>query len=138
GAWAGDRFMRRCSGSYFIVSGLGILAACPFVLLMLYSSFPLAWVWIFLAVFFLFFNTGPSNTILANVTHPSIRASAFALNIFIIHALGDAPSPPLLGGIAGRHGWNVAFQVVVAVMLAAGAVWMYGARYLLRDSERAV
>ena len=137
GGIAGDRLKRRYGGAYFVVSAFGIFAACPFIVLMLYSPFPLAWVWIFCAIFFLFFNTGPSNTILANVTHPSVRASAFALNIFVIHALGDAPSPPLLGGIAGHHGWNAAFGVVVVVMFLAGFVWLMGARYLVRDTQSA-
>ncbi len=43
----------------------------------------------FLAIFCLFFNTGPSNTALANVSLPAVRAMAFAANIFVIHALGD-------------------------------------------------
>ena len=50
------------------------------------GPFPAAWVFVFLTVFFLFFNTGPTNTILANVTHPSMRPTAFALNILVIHA----------------------------------------------------
>jgi MFS family permease len=104
GGMAGDRLRSRFPGSYFLVSGVGILLCCPFILLMLWTSFPLAWVWVFLAEFCLFFNTGPSNTILANVTHPAIRATAFALNIFLIHAVGDALSPPLLGYIAGNFG----------------------------------
>src|SRR5207249_8038468 len=81
---------------------------------------------------FLFFNTGPANTILANVTHPSIRASAFALNIFLIHAMGDAPSPPMLGGIAGRLGWNTAFGVVTEIGRAScrERVWDWGVRGL--------
>jgi MFS family permease len=136
GGLAGDKVERRYAGAYFLVSAIGILLACPFVVLMLYTPFPLAWVWIFFTIFFLFFNTGPANTILANVTHPSVRASAFAINIFVIHAMGDAPSPPLLGGIAGRHGWNAAFLVVVAVMLIAAGFWMLGVRYLKRDTER--
>jgi hypothetical protein len=40
---------------------------------------------------FLFFNIGPSNTALANVTPPTVPASAFALNLLIIHLLGAAP-----------------------------------------------
>jgi sugar phosphate permease len=137
GGLVGDWLKKYWRGSYFLISGLGILCACPFVLMMLHAPFPLAWVWIFCAVFFLFFNTGPANTILANVTRPSIRASAFALNIFIIHALGDAPSPPLLGRIAGRFGWNVAFELVVAVMVFAAVLWLLGVRYLPADTARA-
>ena len=46
---------------------------------------------------FLFFNTGPSNTALANVTPRTVRASAFGLNILIIHLFGYATSPSLIG-----------------------------------------
>jgi hypothetical protein len=84
----------------------------------------------------LFFNTGPSNTALANVTHPSVRSTAFALNIFVIHAAGDAISPPLMGWIVGRWQMNIAFLVVSAVMLAAGLLWLSGAKFLGRDTAR--
>ncbi|HSZ57491.1 MAG TPA: MFS transporter [Tepidisphaeraceae bacterium] len=136
GGWAGDRFRRWHSGAYFIVSAIGILAACPFVIAMLYAPFPWAWVMVAIAVFCLFFNTGPSNAILANVTHPSIRATGFAVNICAIHILGDAASPPLLGKI-GHHSWNAAFLVVAAAMAVAGALWLWGARYLERDTAMA-
>jgi len=35
------------------------------MLLTVNASFPMIWVWLFLACFCLFFNTGPTNTILA-------------------------------------------------------------------------
>jgi MFS family permease len=135
GGLVGDALRARFPGSYFLVSGWGILIACPFVIAMLYTPFPWAWAMIFLSVFFLFFNTGPSNTILANVTRPGVRATAFALNIFLIHALGDAVSPPLLGKIVGgQHRWNAAFFVVAGVMALAGVLWLYGSRYLHADT----
>jgi MFS family permease len=134
GGFAGDKLRSRFSGSYFLVSGVGILLACPFVLLMLVVPFPISW-WLLLgAVFFLFFNTGPSNTALANVTHPAVRASAFALNIFFIHLFGDALAGPLLGAVAGKYGWNAAFGVVVAVMAVAGLLWLLGMKYLADDT----
>ena len=137
GGWAGDLLRKRFGGSYFLVSGAGILIACPFVIAMLYAPFPLAWVFLFGAVFFLFFNTGPSNTALANVVHPSVRASAFAINIFIIHALGDAPSPPILGWVAEHFSWNTSFGVVAGAMALAGVLWIAGAPHLREDTERA-
>jgi dipeptide/tripeptide permease len=104
---------------------------------MRHASFPAAWVYLFIAEFFLFFNTGPSNTILANVTHPSIRATAFAVNIMIIHALGDAISPPLLGKIARQFSWDTAFALVAAMMALAGLLWLWGCRYLSSDTAMA-
>lgn len=147
GGWLGDRLRAIHSGSYFLVSGAGMLVGFPMVMLVLVSDFPLAWVWIFFAVFFLFFNTGPTNTILANVTHPAIRSSAFALNIFVLHALGDAISPPLIGMIADQfgkpagntevHGLNVGFTVVSLAILVGGIFWILGARHLDEDTRLA-
>ncbi len=51
----------------------------------------------FFAEFFLFLNT-----VIVNITSPAIRAMAFAVNIFFIHALDDAVSPTLLGCISDR------------------------------------
>jgi MFS family permease len=135
GGWLGDYLRRYTSGAYFIVSASGILISTIFIILMMHAPFPFAWLWVFLAIFFLFINTGPSNTILANVTRPEVRASAFALNILIIHALGDAISPPLLGAIAGRS-WNQALYVVCGVMGLASLLWFWGAIFLKRDTDR--
>ncbi len=134
GGWAGDKLRPRFAGSYFLVSGIGMVIAFPFILGMLFLPFPWAWVAIFFAVFFLFLNTGPANTALANVTHPSIRATGFAFNILIIHALGDAISPPLIGAIAGRTNMNVAFVVVSATVLLSGLLWLRGMKYLPADT----
>lgn len=137
GGWLADRLNKRYGGAYFLVSGAGMLAAVPCFLAMMYVPFPLAWVFLFLSVFFLFFNTGPSNAALANITPSAVRASAFALNILCIHLFGDAFAPPLIGFIAGRTNFNTAFLLVVAAMFIAGVVWLSGARHLKRDTEAA-
>jgi hypothetical protein len=99
---------------------------------------------VFFAVFCLFFNTGPSNTALANTTPPAIRASAFAINILIIHLFGDAISPGIIGTIRDHarpiHGhpdlrWG--FVAVSGMMLIGGVLWLWGMRYLDADTEAA-
>jgi predicted MFS family arabinose efflux permease len=137
GGWLGDRLQRRFGGAYFLVSGIAILLAFPATVGMLIVPFPYAWGCIFLAVFFLFFNTGPANTALANVTPSAVRSTAFALNIFVIHAFGDAISPPLIGWIAGQTSMKTAFFVVSIVMVVASAFWLIGVRYLGRDTAAA-
>jgi MFS family permease len=137
GGWAGDRLRQRWSGSYFLVSGAGLLVCVPCTWLCLTMPFPLAWVFLGLAVFFLFFNTGPTNTIVANVTHPAMRAGAFALNILVIHALGDAISPAVVGAIADRWSLVHAMVAVSLFMALGGVAWLWGARYLQRDTEAA-
>lgn len=137
GGMAGDWLRPRWSGSYFIVSGIAMVVGFPMLLLFVWTPFPWAWIFMFVAVFCLFFNTGPTNTILANVTHPGLRASGFALNILIIHILGDAISPPIIGYLAGKTSWAFAFQVVSVMILIGGSIWLWGARYLERDTALA-
>ena len=134
GGIVGDSLRKRFPGSYFLISGIGVIIAFPFSVVMLFTPFPSAWVLMFIAIFFLFFNTGPSNAALANVTHPSVRATGFALNILIIHALGDATAPPLIGAVADRTNMNVAFLVVSAMMLVAGVLWLWAAKFLPADT----
>jgi MFS family permease len=134
GGFVADRLQKRFSGSYFLVSGLGMLLAFPLFVGMIYAPFPLAWVFLFGAVFFVFLNTGPSNAALANVAGPKVRATAFALNILIIHFFGDALSPPFLGLIAGRSNMNVAFLVISVAMLFSGIIWLFGMKYLAADT----
>jgi MFS family permease len=137
GGLAGDWLRPRFSGSYFLVSGLAMLLGFPMLLLFLWTPFPWAWLFVFAAVFCLFFNTGPTNTILANVTHPAERAMGFALNILIIHALGDAISPPVVGFVADRTSMRFAFGVVSVLMLLGGLLWLWGVHYLERDTALA-
>lgn len=137
GGLAGDWLRPRIPGSYFFVSGLSMAVAFPMVILVLVMPFPLAWLFVFIAVFCLFFNTGPTNTILANVTHPAMRSTAFALNIFIIHALGDAISPVVMGAIADSWSMTAAFTFVSFVILLGAAFWLAGTRFLQADTEMA-
>src|ERR1035437_10353936 len=115
-----------------------MLAGFPLFLGVLIAPFPGAWVFIFFACFSLFFNTGPTNTVLANVTHPAMRATGFALNIFVIHAMGDVISPVIIGILSDRYNVDVAFLAVGLMFLVAGVLWLCGARFLGRDTERAV
>ncbi|HEY2125101.1 MAG TPA: MFS transporter [Chthoniobacterales bacterium] len=134
GGFLADRLRLRWEGSYFLVSGWGMILGFPLVIAMLYTPFPYAWGLMFGALFFIFFNTGPSNTALANVAVPSVRATAFALNILIIHLLGDAFAPPLLGLVAGHSNMNVAFLIMSASMLLSGVFWLMGKKYLDADT----
>jgi MFS transporter, Spinster family, sphingosine-1-phosphate transporter len=129
-----DKLRPRFAGSYFWISGIGMLIACPFFIATLYIPFPAAWFTMFVAIFFLFLNTGPSNTALANVSLPAVRATAFAVNIFVIHALGDVQAFWLLGYIGGHTNMRVAFLFVSGIILLSGVAWLIGVKYLPADT----
>ncbi len=124
-----------------------MILAFPLFLAMLVTPFPASWVLVFIACFALFFNTGPTNTVLANVVHPSMRAAGYALNIFIIHIFGDAISPPLIGlfnDLFGSHrsdvwsgNMNAGFLAISGTILLSGLFWIWGARHLDADTALA-
>ena len=136
GGVVADRMRPRYPGSYFFVSGIGMLIAAPMFIAMLYTPFPAAWGFLFGAIFFGFLNTGPSNTALANVTFPAVRATAFALNILVIHALGDALAFPAIGYISGHTNMNIGFLVISGIMLVSGLAWLSGIKFLCADTAR--
>jgi MFS transporter, Spinster family, sphingosine-1-phosphate transporter len=138
GAWAGEVMRKRgVRGAYFLVSAAGALFAIPCFLGILYTPLPLSWAFAFLAIFGLFLYTGPGNTILANVVRSDMRATAFAINVLVIHLLGDAISPSLIGLVADQTSLQLAFALTT-VMIAVGAVlWLAGLNSLDADTTRA-
>ncbi len=138
GGFVGDRLRNRgLIGAYFHTIGWSTLLSFPFFVTMLLVPFPYAWGFLFVAVFFLFFNTGPANTILANVTRSEIRATAFAINILVIHMLGDVISPPIIGLVADFASLQTAFLGVSVVILFGGTLWVLGAKSLDADTAKA-
>ena len=146
GGWLADRLRSRVPGAYLLTSGVAMFLAFPAFLGVLIAPFPLAWVFVALTVLLVFLNTGPSNTAIANVVPAFVRSSAFALNIFVIHALGDAISPVLIGAISDwrvslgespARGLQWGFALVALALLLAGVFWIIGARTLDKDTQAA-
>jgi len=136
GGWLGDKLRGRVRGAYFVVCGYTTIAAFPCFLAALFVPLPYFWVLIFLAVFGLFMNTGPANTILANVSPSRLRGTAFALNILVIHLFGDAISPSLIGVGADLTSLQRSLEVVSIFIVMGGAIWIFGARYLDADTSK--
>jgi MFS transporter, Spinster family, sphingosine-1-phosphate transporter len=128
GGWLGDLLLRRWRGAYLGLSGLATLAACPLALLVFTAASRPAWLGaLVLTQLLLFASTGPVNSVIVNVVAPEERGTAVALSILAIHALGDVPSPWLIGRISDTTSLGAAVKVVPAAVLIAGALWVWGA-----------
>jgi MFS family permease len=129
GGFLGDYLLRYSRHAYLWVSGLCMFAGAPVSLLALTSrSAPVFLPAIFLAEFFLFLNTGPLNAVILNCVPAKIRATAMAVNIFLIHALGDVISPPLIGVLSDRVGLSNAAMIAPAMMVVSGTILLYAIR----------
>jgi len=138
GGWIGDRLQRKTPKGYLLVSGWGFLAGIPITVLAIATdSLTLCLTAAFFAEFFLFFNTGPLNTVIVNVSPPECRAMAFAVNIFFIHALGDAVSPTILGWFSDLWGLRAALLTTPIAIAAAAGFCFLCTRHIREDMERA-
>jgi MFS transporter, Spinster family, sphingosine-1-phosphate transporter len=129
GGWLGDYLLRRMKSSYYLVSAASMALGIPFMIVALFVPGRAMIPAIAVAAFFLLFNTSPLNAAVINSVGAHIRATALAVNIFIIHILGDVPSPTMMGWVADRHSLQVAFILPVIAMAFSAAILFFGMRY---------
>ncbi len=138
GGVLGDWCLRYTRGAYFLVAGIGLLLSVPAALVAVLAEKPGMYLTaVFIAEVLVFLNTGPLNALLANVVPATIRSTAFAVNIFVIHALGDALSPVIIGALSDRFGLVAAFMVTPAALAVAGSICLVGIRTVGFDLQAA-
>ncbi|GGH12207.1 spinster family MFS transporter [Silvibacterium dinghuense] len=135
GGWLAQRWMRRNDRALYLVSGWGSLLAIPFVALVLFGPLKLLMPAAFAAEFFLFLGNGPLNAAIVNSVAAPIRATAISLNLFLIHALGDAFSPHLIGLLSDKTNLRVGLSMTQAALLISGIILFTGARFAVPLEE---
>ena len=135
GGSLGDRLLPRMKGAYYFVSAVGMALGVPAMILALYfrGSVMIPAIWV--AAFFLLLNMSPLNAAIINAVGPHVRTTALALNILIIHILGDIPSPTMMGYIADRSSLQTSFILPVIAMILSSAILFYGMRYAPQGSS---
>ncbi|HEX4785971.1 MAG TPA: MFS transporter [Candidatus Sulfotelmatobacter sp.] len=129
GGWLGDYLLPRLKGSYYLVSAATMLLGIPVMIVALFVKGPLMMPAIGVAAFLLLFNTAPLNAAVINSVGAHIRATALAVNIFIIHLLGDVPSPTMMGWVADKRSLQSAFILPVIAMGISSAILFYGMKF---------
>jgi MFS transporter, Spinster family, sphingosine-1-phosphate transporter len=83
---------------------------------------------LFFVQLFIFAALAPANTAIISTVPTKMAATAFAVSIFTIHALGDVISPPLAGFLADHMPMSDAMQILVLALGVSAIVWLIGAR----------
>lgn len=97
---------------------------------------PLQLALIGLGMFMVVGTIGPAGAMVANLTHPSIHATAFATLTLANNLLGLAPGPFVAGAIADRTGLLGAMQIIPAISLLAVVAFAIGRRHYTDDLRR--
>jgi MFS transporter, Spinster family, sphingosine-1-phosphate transporter len=137
GGILGSRLHRVTPSAPLWVSGLGIVLSWPLAALTIFSPLPALYIPALVgAIFLLFLHPGLITAVIVSVAGAGLRAQAVALNIIIIHLVGDAPSTVLIGWTADHFGltWGVALTLV-ALALAAVLI-LTAVPHLGRDLEQ--
>jgi len=129
GGWIAQIWLRRNHRALYLVSAWSVLAAIPFGVLVFFGPprmlLPAAWI----AEFCLFLNTGPLNAAIVNSVAAPIRATAISVNLFVIHALGDAFSPGLIGRISDASNLRYGLGATLISLAVSGAILFGGSRF---------
>jgi predicted MFS family arabinose efflux permease len=130
GGWFTDRWQKRWPDAGAGISGVTLLAAAPVVAWALGTHhLGAAYALFFVGMFLLFVNTSPVNALTVSSLPASIRATGVAVNVLLIHLLGDAISPEWVGrradalhtlGSSGGDALARALLVVVPAIVLSG------------------
>jgi hypothetical protein len=140
-----QRWSRTNGKALFLVPALGSLLAVPPALVcffgpQLFGTKALTLPALAVAVFLIFLGTGPVNAATINAVRPEVRATAMAGQLFMIHALGDAISPRIIGVVSDRSNLSVGLGSTLITLVVAGVIFFIGAKVappLLHSEEPA-
>ncbi len=129
GGWLAQRWLRKNKAALYLLSAWSVLLAAPFALLTFYGPRSAMVPCLAIAEFLLFLNTGPLNAAIVNAVDAPIRSTAIAIELFMIHALGDAPSPRIIGWVSDHSSLRQGLAVTLVTLLISGILIFAGARF---------
>jgi MFS transporter, Spinster family, sphingosine-1-phosphate transporter len=129
GGWLAQRWLRRNKAALYLLSAWSMLLAAPFAVLVFYGPRATMVPCLAVAEFMLFLNTGPLNAAIVNAVDAPIRSTAIAIELFIIHALGDAPSPRIIGWVSDHSSLREGLAITLITLLLSAILIFAGAKY---------
>lgn len=136
GGYLGDRVTRKRPAGHLEVCSVALLACVPLIAILPFASrLSVTLLISFFALFLLGLTIGPINAVLVGCVPAQVRATAVALNLILVHLLGDALSPWLIGWMSDAT--NLATAIgLTSVPVAVGALILaLGARQINRRQQ---
>ncbi len=129
GGWLAQRWLRKDHRALYLISAWSALLAVPPALLAFFGPRRAMVPGIGVALFCIFLGSGPLNAAIVNAVSAAVRSSAIAIELLLIHALGDAPSPKLIGAISDASNLRLGMALTLVTMVVGAALLFAGARY---------
>jgi MFS family permease len=132
GGWLAQRWLRRDHRALYLLSAWSMIVTLPLAGMVFFGPPRWSVAALFVAEFFLFLNTGPLNAAIVNSVGAGVRSSAIALNLFLIHFLGDTFSPQIIGAISDRSTMRIGLGVTLVTLAVSAVLLFFGARFAPR------
>jgi MFS family permease len=135
--WSVDRLGQRSLLNKLRVPALYAVLACA----LLVTAFalppgPVQYALILAGMFVAGGHTGAAGAVITDVTHPGLRATAFAVIVLGNNLLGLAPGPVIVGALSDAYGLKLALGVAPLMCLAAATFFLLASRHYKRESGR--
>jgi MFS family permease len=124
-----QRWSKKTPKALYLVPAISAALAVPPALVCFFGPHNLTVPSLALAIFLIFLGTGPVNAATMNAVRPEVRATAMAGQLLVIHALGDAISPRIIGAVSDRSTLNLGLGSTLITLLLAAVIFFVGARY---------
>jgi predicted MFS family arabinose efflux permease len=128
GGWLAQRWLRTNRHALYLVSAWSALLTVPFGVVCFFGPRVTMLPSLGIAMFCIFLGTGPLNAAIVNAVPAAVRATAIAMELFLIHALGDTPSPSLIGMVSDHSTLATGLGLTLVTMLIASALLFLGAK----------
>jgi predicted MFS family arabinose efflux permease len=132
GGWLAQRWLRRDARALYFVPAIGAALAVPPAVVCFFGPRTLTIPALAAAVFLIFLGNGPVNAASVNSVPASVRATALAGQLLVIHLLGDAISPHIIGVVSDHSNLAVGLGSTLVTLVIAAVVFAVGARYAPR------
>ncbi len=129
GGMIAQKWSKTTSKALYLVPGIAAALATPPALVCFFGPKAFTLPSLALAIFLIFLGTGPVNAATINAVRPEIRATALAGQLFIIHALGDAISPRIIGVVSDHSNLSVGLGSTLITLVLAAVIFLVGARF---------
>jgi MFS family permease len=132
GGWLAQMWLRTNHRALYLISAWSALLTVPFGVLCFFGPRATMLPALGIAMFCIFLGTGPLNAAIVNAVPAAVRATAIAMELFLIHALGDTPSPRLIGMVSDRSTLATGLGLTLVTMVIATVLLFLGARTVPR------
>jgi MFS family permease len=138
GGFLADRWLKQTSGGRLLTVGLSFaLGSLPAIGAIFAPDFRMFLLLSALALYFYTFYFPCMGPMMHQVTLPTMRATAFGFYLLLVHLLGSAPAPAMVGWISDRVGdLRLGISLVPVVALIGSLVALWGSRYIGEDTRR--